>query len=62
MNRIQSKDHRIYGINKIYFSCFNDKIYIKKYGCDGLGVIKNSYHNNYSKKLFSPSNSFIFFF
>ena len=31
MNRNQSKDHRIatYKINKILFSCFEDKIYIQ---------------------------------
>ena len=37
VNRIQSKDHRIgtYEINKIYMSCFDDKIYTQKYECDG---------------------------
>ena len=40
MNRIQSKDHRIgtYEINKISLSCFHDKIYIEKNGCDGLAL------------------------
>ena len=40
MNRIQSKDHRIgtYEINKISLSCFDDKIYIQKNGCDGLAL------------------------
>ena len=38
MNRIQSKDQRIqtYEINKIWFSCFDDKIYIQNNGYDGL--------------------------
>ena len=37
-NRIQSKDHRIgtYEINKILFSCFDDKTYIQNNGCDRL--------------------------
>ena len=36
MNRIQSKDHKVgtYEINEICLSCFDDKIYIKKNGCD----------------------------
>ena len=40
MNRIQSKDHRIgtYEINKIYLSCFDDKIYIENNGDDGLAL------------------------
>ena len=40
MNRIQIKDHRIgtYEINKISLSCFHDKIYIEKNGCDGLAL------------------------
>ena len=40
MNRIQSKDHRIqaYEINKISFSCFDDKIYIQNNGCGGLAL------------------------
>ena len=40
MNRIKIKDHRIgtYGINKISLSCFNDKIYIKNNGFDGLAL------------------------
>ena len=38
MNRTQSKDHKMgtYEINKIYLSCFDDKIFIQNYGCDGL--------------------------
>ena len=38
MNRIQSKYHRIgaYEINKIYLSCFDDKIYIQNKGYDGF--------------------------
>ena len=40
MNRIESKDHRIgsYEINKISLSCFDDKIYIKNIGYDGLAL------------------------
>ena len=40
MNRIQSKNHRIgtYEINKIYLSCFNDKIYIQNNRYDELGL------------------------
>ena len=40
MNRIQSKDHKIgtYEINKIFSSCFNDKIYIQNNGSDGLAL------------------------
>ena len=41
MNRIQNKDHRIeiYEINKISFSCFDDKIDVQNNGCDGLALI-----------------------
>ena len=41
MNRIQSKDHRIgtYEINKISFSCFDNKTYVQNNGCDGLALI-----------------------
>ena len=40
MNRNQSKDHRIenYEINKIFLSCFDDKLYIKENGCDGFAL------------------------
>ena len=40
MNRTQSKDHRIgtYAISKTSLSCFDDKIYIKNNGCDGLAL------------------------
>ena len=40
MNRIQNKDNRIgtYVINEISLSCFNNKIYIQNYGCDGLAL------------------------
>ena len=40
MNRIQSKDHRIgtYEINKIFFSSFDDKIYILNIRYDGLAL------------------------
>ena len=39
MNRI-NKYHRIgtYEVNKISLSCFADKIYIQKNGCDGLAL------------------------
>ena len=44
MNRIQSKDHNIgtYEINKIFVSCFNDKIHIQNNGCDGLSLGRQS--------------------
>ena len=37
---IESKDHKIgtYEINKISFSCVDDKIYIKDNGCDVLAL------------------------
>ena len=40
MNSIQRKDHRIgtYEINKISLSCFEEKIYIRKNGCDKLAL------------------------
>ena len=40
VNRIHSEDHRIgtYEINKISLFCFDDKIYIKNNGCDGLAL------------------------
>ena len=40
MIRIQSKDHgiRTYEINKNSLSCFDDKIYIKNNGNDGLAL------------------------
>ena len=40
MNRIQSLDHRIgtYEINKISFSCFDDKTYIQNKRCDGFAL------------------------
>ena len=40
MNRIQSKNQRIgtYEIDKMYLSCFDDNIYIKKNGYDGLAL------------------------
>ena len=39
-NGIQSKDHRTgtYEINKISFSCFDNKIYIQNNGYHGLAV------------------------
>ena len=38
INIIQSNDHRIRSseINKIFLSCFDDKIYIQNNGCNGL--------------------------
>ena len=40
MNRIQKKGHRIriYEINKISLSCFDDKVYIQNNGYDGLAL------------------------
>ena len=40
VNRIQSKDHWIgtYEINKMSLFCFDDKIYIKNNGYDGLAL------------------------
>ena len=40
MNRIQNKNHkkRTYGINKILFSCFDDKIRIFSNGYDALAL------------------------
>ena len=67
MNGIQSKDHRIgtYEINKISLSCFDDKIYIQINGYDGLALgypslLKNSYLNNFLKKLFFQAYYFNF--
>ena len=53
MIRIQSKDHRIgtYEINKIFFSCFNDKIYSQNNGFNGLW-----------EKLFCQVKNFILIF
>ena len=52
MNRIQSKDHRkgTYEINKISLSCFDEKIYIKNSGYDGLSLFFSS-SVNYKKQL-----------
>ena len=40
MNRIQSKDHRIwtFEINKISLFCFDEKIYIQNNGYDRLAL------------------------
>ena len=40
MNRIQSKDHILgtYEINKTFFSCFEDKIYIQNNGYNELAL------------------------
>ena len=40
MNRIQGKGHRIgtYEINRIWLSCFDDKVYIQNNGYDGLAL------------------------
>ena len=53
MNMIQSKDHRIgtYEINKIFLSCFNDKIYIQSNGCDGLVISKNIQKSFFVKQI-----------
>ena len=39
-NRIQSKDHRIgtYEMNKTLLSCFDDKVYVRNNGYDGLAL------------------------
>ena len=52
VNRIQSKDHRIgaYKINKISLSCFDDRIYTRNNGYDGLALTYQSYL--YKKQLF----------
>ena len=38
INRIQSKDHKIwtYKVSRISLFCFDDKTYIQEYGCDLL--------------------------
>ena len=40
MTRIQSKDHKsgTYEVNKIFLSCFNDKIYIQNNECDEFSL------------------------
>ena len=40
MNKIQSKDHRVgtYEIKKISLSCFDDNIYIRNNGYNGLAL------------------------
>ena len=68
MSRIQTKDHKTgtYEINKISFSCFDDKIYIQNNGPDGLALgyqsylEKDSYRNNYLKKLYCQAYCFNF--
>ena len=63
MSKIQSRDHRLgtYEINKISWSSFDGKIYIKKMEMtDYFSVIrvnyeKNNYLDNYSKKAFLAS-------
>ena len=63
MSKIQSRDHRLgtYAINKISWSSFDGKIYIKKMEMtDYFSVIrvnyeKNNYLDNYSKKAFLAS-------
>ena len=51
MNRIQSKDHGTgtYEINKIFLSCFDEKIYIQNNGYNGLALILTaiSYRNSF---------------
>ena len=63
MSKIQSRDHRLgtYEINKISWSSFDGKIYVKKMEMtDYFSVIrvnyeKNNYLDNYSKKAFLAS-------
>ena len=63
VSKIQSRDHRLgtYEINKISWSSFDGKIYIKKMEMtDYFSVIrvnyeKNNYLDNYSKKAFLAS-------
>ena len=63
MSKIQSRDQRLgtYEINKISWSSFDGKIYIKKMEMtDYFSVIrvnyeKNNYLDNYSKKAFLAS-------
>ena len=63
MSKIQSRDHRLgtYEINKISWSSFDGKIYIKKMEMtDYFSVIrvnyeKNNYLDKYSKKAFLAS-------
>ena len=63
MSKIQSRDHRLgtYEINKIAWSSFDGKIYIKKMEMtDYFSVIrvnyeKNNYLDKYSKKAFLAS-------
>ena len=69
MNKIQSKNHRvwIYKINKISFSCFDDKLYIQNNEYDSLALgyqnqlEKKNYPNNYLKKLFCQAYCFDLF-
>ena len=54
-----------YKIKKISFFCFNDKIHIQNNGYDEFSwilelILKNSYLNNYSKKLFCQAYYFHF--
>ena len=68
INRVQSKDHRIgtYEINKIFLSCFDNKIYIQKKWMLWIIswvlalIVKNSYHKNYPEKLFCEANVLFF--
>ena len=63
MSKIQSRDQRLgtYEINKISWSSFDGKIYVKKMEMtDYFSVIrvnyeKNNYLDNYSKKAFLAS-------
>ena len=40
MNRIQRKYHKLgtHETNKIFLSCFDDKIYFQNNACDGLAL------------------------
>ena len=63
MSKIQSRDQRLgtYEINKISWSSFDGKIYIKKmemtdyFSVIGVNYEKNNYLDNYSKKAFLAS-------
>ena len=66
INRTQRKNHKIgsYEINKVYLSCFYDKIYIQNmWNISYLLVeliIKSSYLNHYLKRFFVKQIVLIF--
>ena len=56
MNRIQRKYHKLgtHETNKIFLSCFDDKIYFQTMlSVIGVNYNKSSRFNNYSEKAFS---------